>query len=63
MVEEAQETERKKYVPCDQKAFLYIMQQEPYDQMQSAHSSSGYEITNRLTEETVSILFAISSVI
>lgn len=41
MVEEAQESERKKYEPCDQMAYLYIMQQEPYDRMQSSHSSAG----------------------
>lgn len=41
MVEEAQDAERKKYVPCDQMAYLYIMQQEPYAQMQSAQSTSG----------------------
>lgn len=41
MVEDAQDEERKKYVPCDQKAYLYIMQQKPYGQMQSAQSSAG----------------------
>lgn len=41
IVEEAEDAERKKYLPCDQMAYLYIMQQEPYDRMQSSQSSSG----------------------
>lgn len=42
IVEEAEDAERKNYLPCDQMAYLYIMQQEPYDRMQSqSQSSSG----------------------